>query len=153
DLNLYGSTYKAGALGFGTIFRVTTNGSLTTLLSFNSTNGSFPYAGLLQSPDGNYLGTTSAGGTSNAGTIIRMTPSGVRNVLYSFNGSSDGATPAGELLQANDGNFYGTTVYGGTYNQGTVFRFAPDGTLTTVAHFDGYNGANPRAALLQTIDG
>src|SRR5205814_7934797 len=70
-----------------------------------------------------------------------------------FTGADDGATPAGDLLEANDGNFYGTTAYGGAYDQGTVFRLTPGGSLATLTHFNGFNGANPRSGLVPTSDG
>ena len=82
-----------------------------------------------------------------------MSPAGVLTNLYSFGGGADGSYPAAALLQGSDGNFYGTTAYGGAYGDGTVFRMTPDGTLTTLVTFDGYAGANPQAALIEDADG
>ena len=78
---------------------------------------------------------------------------GVLNILYSFGGGTDGSYPAAALLQGSDGNFYGTTAYGGAYGDGTVFRMTPAGTLTTLVAFDGYAGANPQAAMIEDADG
>ena len=86
-------------------------------------------------------------------TVFRMTPAGVLTNLYSFGGGADGSYPAAALLLGSDGNFYGTTAYGGAYGDGTVFRMTPDGTLTTLVAFDGYAGANPQAALIEDADG
>src|SRR6266567_3710321 len=153
DGMVYGTTYKGGTYGDGTAFRTTTNGTLTTLASLNFTNGAFPYGGLAQGSDGNFYGATSSGGSYGSGTIFRMTPKGLLTNLYSFTGGSDGRGPAAALLQGSDGNFYGTTAYGGAYDDGTIFRVAPNGTVATLAGFDGFNGANPRATLVQDMDG
>src|ERR1035438_9848483 len=98
--------------------------TLTTLASFNGTNGSSPLAaGLVQASDGNFYGTTSVGGTANKGTVFRITPGGTLTTLYSFTGVADGANPQAGLIQASDGNLYGTTEFGGAnLVMGTVFR-------------------------------
>ena len=153
DGSLYGTTYNGGAYGYGTAFQMTTNGALATLASFDSTNGAFPLAELVQDAGGTFYGTTSSGGADNNGAVFRMTAVGLVTNLYSFGGSSDGSYPAAALLQGSDGNFYGTTVYGGAYGDGTVFRMTPDGTLTTLVTFDDYAGANPMAALIEDSDG
>jgi uncharacterized repeat protein (TIGR03803 family) len=103
------------------------------LYSFGSSaaDGQGPSGALVLASDGNFYGTTLAGGTPNAncmasngcGTLYRITPSGTETVLYSFGtNASDGIGPSGALLQASDGNFYGTTTTGGTANAGTVFK-------------------------------
>jgi uncharacterized repeat protein (TIGR03803 family) len=153
DGNLYGTTGKGGAFGRGTIFRLGTNGLLTTLLSFNGTNGGFPLAGLTKATDGSFYGVTSQGGVSSNGTIFKITSQGQFTSLYSFTNGIDGASPAAALLEASDGNFYGTAAYGGTYGNGTVFRLAPNNALTILGQFDGYNGANPQAAMIESSDG
>ncbi len=153
DGNFYGTTFLGGAANDGTVFKMTANGTLTTLVSFNATNGANPYAGLVQGSDGNFYGVTANGGSNAAGTIFNITSGGVFTNLYSFTGGSDGAQPVGGLLLGRDGNFYGTTAYGGAYGVGTLFRMIPNGTLTTISQFDGYNGANPQAALTQGADG
>jgi uncharacterized repeat protein (TIGR03803 family) len=152
DGAFYGTTYKGGTAGFGTVFRIATNGFFTSLVSFNSTNGAFPSVGLLRASDGNFYGTTSGGGDSNNGTVFELAANGRISSLYSFAGP-DGAQPVAGLFQASDGNLYGTTASGGTYGQGTLFRITPGSVLTTLAHFDGFNGAQPQAALAQAADG
>ena len=153
DGNFYGTTYKGGAFGYGTVFRIASNGALTTLASFNKANGAFPLAELVRDAAGTLYGVTTAGGAFDSGTVFRITPSGLLTRLYSFAGGSDGSYPAAALLLGGDGNFYGTTAYGGAYGDGTVFRMAPDGALTTLVQFDGYAGANPQAALIEDADG
>ncbi len=155
DGNFYGTTYGGGSHGnHGTVFRITSTGTLTTLYSFcaqsGCPDGANPTAGLVQATDGNFYGTTKVGGTgSNAGTVFKITSTGTLNTLYSFcsqAGCPDGANPEGGLIQASDGNFYGTTYAGGTNNDGTVFSLsASDYTLTvavsgsgTVTSADGF---------------
>ena len=118
------------------MFRVTPSGVETLLHSFSgnngvtgSTDGAIPFGGVIQGSDGNFYGTTSAGGAIyRSGTLFKVTPTGVETVLHSFSGpvasvgSTDGTNPHGSLIQASDGNFYGTTEIGGTYNAGTVFK-------------------------------
>ncbi len=153
DGNFYGTTYLGGAGNIGTVFKMTTNGTLTTLVSFNGTNGENPYAGLTQSLDGSFYGVAANGGVNSNGVVFRVTGTGIFTNVYSFTGGGDGGGPVGGLILSSDGNFYGTTAYGGLYNDGTVFRMTPDGALATIVQFDGFNGANPQAALTQGVDG
>jgi uncharacterized repeat protein (TIGR03803 family) len=127
-------------------------GAVTTLLSFNGTNGSYPAAGLVQGSDGNFYGTTPYGGTNGGGTVFQISTNGTLTSLYSFSPVNDGQNPNG-LVQGSDGNFYGTTLYGGNikyyypyYGEscGTVFKMSSLGVLTSLYSFTGGNdGANP----------
>jgi uncharacterized repeat protein (TIGR03803 family) len=154
DGSLYGTTFGGGNDGDGVIFNVATNGRLADLFSFFfATGGYLPSAGLAQTADGNFYGTTLEGGASGHGTLFAMSPLGAVTTLYSFTGENDGSQPGADLIQAGDGNFYGTTVYGGAYDDGTVFRWAPGGALITLVSFDDYNGANPQAPLVVGTDG
>ncbi|HEX3799726.1 MAG TPA: choice-of-anchor tandem repeat GloVer-containing protein [Verrucomicrobiae bacterium] len=153
DGSLYGTTFAGGTFNLGTVFKISTNGIFTSLLSFAETNGANPYGGVVQGVNGNFYGVTANGGSQTNGVLFEMSPGGAILNLYSFTGGSDGAQPAAPLLLAADGNFYGSTPYGGVYGDGTLFRLAPDFTLTTIAQFDGFNGANPQAALTQGTDG
>ena len=110
----------------GTIFKLTPDGVLTTLHSFNRTDGTNPSGTLVQGRDGFFYGTTQAGGASvncsgGCGTIFKVSPAGALTSLHSFSGR-DGETPYAGLLKGSDGFFYGTTVDGGTYGYGTIFR-------------------------------
>jgi uncharacterized repeat protein (TIGR03803 family) len=155
DGSLYGVTlmYGVGSPYDGTVFRISTTGTLTTLFNGSGTNRFSPRDRLIQSSDGNFYGTTLDDGANRSGTIFRMTPSGALTRLYSFTAGSDGYWPRAALVEGRDGYFYGTTTIGGTYGSGTAFRMTPGGVLTTILYFDGFNGANPAAPLLQAADG
>jgi len=166
DGNFYGTTHDGGngfnALsspsGNGTFFKVTTNGVLTVLCLFNGTNGSQPNAGLTLGNDENFYGTTAYGGSNYSniytgnGTVFKITTNGVLTTLAFFN-STNGSTPMAGLAIGNNGNFYGTTRFGGMFNLGTVFQITTNGNLTTLLSFDGTNGCYPFAGLTQGGDG
>jgi uncharacterized repeat protein (TIGR03803 family) len=155
DGNFYGTTSAGGANLLGTVFKITPSGTLTTLHSFDGTAGAYPYAGLVQATDGNFYGTTIKGGAHLEGTVFKITPGGTLTALHSFAGfPTDGSLPYAGLIQATNGNFYGTTIAGGAHNRGTVFKITPSGTLTTLHSFDGTDGQGPYyAELVQATDG
>jgi uncharacterized repeat protein (TIGR03803 family) len=160
DGNFYGTT--SGRSGDrGTVFKVTTNGTLTTLVSFGGTNGAYMDAGLTLGNDGNFYGTTEEGGSGDWGTVFKVTTNGTLTTLVSFAGTN-GASPWAALALGNDGNFYGTTASGGSSfgvgwgsGYGTVFKVTTNGTLTTLVSFSGTstNGAGPEGALALGNDG
>jgi len=160
DGNFYGTTFSGGANGYGTVFKINPQGTLTTLYSFcnhtNCTDGANPNAGLVQATDGRLYGSTQWGGVNNDGTIFRITLAGKLTSLHSFDGS-DGTAANGGLVQGTDGNFYGTTVTGGVNDTGTVFKITPQGTLTTLYSFCSEagctDGAYPNEGVMQGIDG
>jgi uncharacterized repeat protein (TIGR03803 family) len=153
DGSFYGTTFAGGIDNAGTVFNITTNGVLTSLYAFTGTTGTYPFAGLVQDENGTFYGVGSGGGTHNVGTIFKRVSGGKLTNIYSFTGGSDGSQPACGLMLGGDGNLYGTTAYGGSYGDGTVFRILRDGTFTNLLQFDGYNGANPSVALTQGADG
>jgi uncharacterized repeat protein (TIGR03803 family) len=152
DGNFYSTTRYGGTGGGGTVFEMTPVGVLTTLVSFNGTNGSYPYAGLVQGNDGSFYGTTPQGGLLSDGTVFKVTAAGVLTTLVSFNGTN-GRHPYGGLVQGSDGNFYGTTGDGGAGGSGTVFKMTSAGLLTTLASFNRANGAAPYGTLVQSTNG
>jgi len=114
DGNFYGTTVYGGTgAGFGTAFRITPHGQLTTLYDFSGQNyDAYPDAPPIQASDGSFYGTTLGDFNGNGGTVYKMTRSGEETTLFKFD-RTDGANPADPLIQATDGNFYGTTFSGG----------------------------------------
>ena len=135
--------------------------TLTTLASFNGTNGQGPSTGVVQGSDGNFYGTTYLGGANGVGTVFKISPTGELTTLYSFcsrSGCVDGKQPAAPLVQGSDGNFYGTTEFGGAYSEGgTIFKISPSGEFGTVYNFCSVSpcmdGAGPVGGLVQGSDG
>jgi uncharacterized repeat protein (TIGR03803 family) len=178
--NFYGTTFEGGTGSHcpansgdcGTVFEITPKGALTTLYSFcsqaNCADGNNP-TGLTLGTDGNFYGTTEGyGGTptcvgvskTGCGTVFKITPTGTLTVLHEFcsaTNCSDGYAPDAALALGIDGNFYGTTLYGGTNNKGTVFKITPEGTFTTLYAFCAQancaDGSGPQAALAQGANG
>jgi len=161
DGNFYGTTEGGGGGSAGAVFKITSGGTFTTLHSFGGTDGAIPQAALIQGTDGNFYGTTTSGGVSTCapngcGTIFKINAGGTLTTLYKFCSQpacTDGFAPDAPLMQATDGNFYGTASGGGAHSNGTVFKITPGGTLTTVHSFSGADGANPLAGLVQATDG
>jgi uncharacterized repeat protein (TIGR03803 family) len=142
----------------GSVFKMTSDGTFTVLHLFDgATEGSNPSgAALVQAADRALYGITSAGGTGGGGSVFRITSDGAFTVLHQFaGGAMDGATPVAALIQAADGNLYGTTYSGGTANAGTIFKMTTAGTITLLYSFAGgtADGATPTAALIQAGDG
>jgi uncharacterized repeat protein (TIGR03803 family) len=154
DGNIYGTTATGGTSGRGTVFKITPSGIESVLYSFPA-GSSDPYTGLIQGSDGNLYGTTGAGGASDDGTVFKITPSGTETVLHAFpKTGSDGETPYAGLIQGSDGNFYGTTYFGGANNLGAVFKVTPSGTETLLYSFaGGSDGEHPYAGVIQGSDG
>jgi uncharacterized repeat protein (TIGR03803 family) len=125
------------------------------LYSFTGGNdGATPIAGLVQGSDSNFYGMTTRGGVNDTGTVFQITSAGSLTTLHGFTGGADGGYPLGGVIQATDGNLYGTTSQGGANNTGTVFQVTTAGTFTTLYSFvGGTNGAIPEAGLVQGADG
>jgi uncharacterized repeat protein (TIGR03803 family) len=170
DGTFYGTTLLGGSAGNGTVFSITPSGALATIYNFSGADGTEPFW-ILQASNGNFYGITVTGGANDVancepgaiaegcGTIFTVTPSGSLTTIYSFcslANCADGSDPSA-LLQALDGNFYGTTAYGGTGTScsggcGTVFVITPAGGVTTLHDFDGSDGGFP-TGLIQATDG
>jgi uncharacterized repeat protein (TIGR03803 family) len=163
DGNFYGTTTWGGnisgfKLGFGTIFRLSPDGTFTNLYKFTGGNdGGFPQAPLVQGTDGIFYGTTQSGGSNQIGTVFKITPDGQFKSLISFPNSDTGSYPHAAMVQGSDGNFYGTTYIGGSNQLGSVFQITPDGHLTQIFSFTGgsgsHLGANPQGPVVQGTDG
>jgi uncharacterized repeat protein (TIGR03803 family) len=158
--NFYGTTANGGTHnnctgGCGTVFKMTSSGKLTSLHSFDGTDGSGPYSGLIQGTDGSFYGITSYGGANNScangcGTVFKITAEGAISTLYNFD-DAVGFGPSA-LIQGTDGNFYGTAFSGGANSCGTIFKVTPRGALSTLHSFDGTDGCDP-VSLIQGPDG
>lgn len=188
DGNLYGMTETGGnsnslcpaggteGSGCGSVFKVTPAGQLTTIYEFcslaNCADGAVPLGGLLLATDGNFYGITSIGGAANHGTVFQITPTGTVTTLYSFcaqTNCADGSNPTGTLIQAANGNLFGTTNKGGAHQSssckptatvvgcGTIFEITPTGQLTTLYSFCSLtncaDGELPVTPLTQGTDG
>lgn len=156
DGNFYVALSAGGTSSVGAVMRITPAGTAVVMHEFKSdgTEGFTPYAGLIQASDGALYGTTFYGGTKSVGTVYKLALDGTFTNLYSFTNASQGPyNPYAALVQGPDGALYGTTLHGGTANQGTVFRITTDGTLTVLLSFTGANGGNPEGQLVVGADG
>ena len=157
---LYGVTANGGGSDRGIVFRIRRGGGdFTVLRRFTgSEGGRNPYGRLLIGDDGVLYGTTSNGGRSDSGMVFRVARNGSDyQSLYEFDGSSaEGINALGGLSEGPEGQLYGTTVFGGQWGMGTLFRLNKDGTAFSVHHhFKGElgGGANPSGELAKGTDG
>jgi uncharacterized repeat protein (TIGR03803 family) len=158
DGSFYGTTLRGGTKNYGTVFKITPRGKLTTLYSFCSQggqcpDGAGPEAGLVLGADGKFYGTTYDGGAKNGGTVFSITANGGLTSIYSFCAEpncADGDEPQAALVQGTDGNFYGT-------NNDSVFSITASGKLTTLYSFCSLpgcaDGSSPVAGLVHGTDG
>jgi uncharacterized repeat protein (TIGR03803 family) len=154
DGNYYGTTMEGGEFSGGTVFKLTPEGVLTRVASFTYEEGN-PEHGVIVGADGHLYGTTRGAfpGTPNSrGTVFRVSLAGELTILTTFPNGNPPVAPH-RLLQASDGNIYGTTAFGGAQNKGSVFRLEPSGNVTTLVSFTGPDGAEPRGGLIEGSDG
>lgn len=156
DGKLYGTTYG------GTFFTIARNGAFTTLHFFGQDDGP---NGVIEASDGYFYGTTHQGGANckkqgGCGTVFRITRTGKLKTLHSFCSQAnctDGAYPNNGLVQASDGNLYGTTTFGGSEGSGIVFAITPAGSIGTLYTFCSLpgcaDGQSPGGLLAQATDG
>jgi uncharacterized repeat protein (TIGR03803 family) len=163
-----GSTEQPGAVtisnkvttpasgGDGTVYQISSTGQESILHSFGdgtvTNDGQDPEAVLYQASDGNFYSTTVTGGASSEGTIYQITPSGFVTIFHSFGSNKDGAYPAQGLVQASDGNFYGTTSAGGSAGVGSVYNINFGLSAPTPAITPG-GGAYTTSELVSITDG
>lgn len=167
DGNFYGTASAGGANSGGQVFAMNLSGQMKPLYNFDvysPENGFSPMAGVIQASDGSFYGTTSAGGDmscnapNGCGTIFEMKPGGALTTLHAFE-EQDGFESDAALFQATDGNFYGTSKYGGDLSCypplgcGTVFQITPDGVYTVLHVFEDFDGIGPQSSLMQGTDG
>lgn len=164
DGNLYGAASDVGINPtYGRVFQVTASGTLTRVFDFSASGGTLPGAGLSLGTNGNFFGTTYWGGNGTAclsgcGTIFEVTPTGTLTTLHEFE-RGDGFNPDASLILAPNGNFYGSTIYGGSGGTdcfqgcGVIFEITPGGTFSVVHDFQGADGRYPEAAMVLGSDG
>ena len=139
--------------GNGSVFRLNSTTFIASAITpLPEPIGDFPVP-LAQAPNSDLYGIASAGGANGLGFIFRVTLSGTYSEIVHFNGTQNGALPKAGLTLGSDGALYGTTSAGGASGRGTVFRLAPDGSLTTLASFAGANGSKPIGGVIEGSDG
>ena len=155
DGNFYGTTSGGAINGDGIVYKITSSGNFTEIYKFDVTHGFSPIAPPTQGTDGFLYIPVAEGGTSYCGTILKMSTAGVINNTYNFPCGSGGSFPIGPLVQASDGNFYGTTQNGGTNNEGVIYRVTPSLAVTVLHSFGALfgDGTYPSAGLLLATDG
>jgi uncharacterized repeat protein (TIGR03803 family) len=167
DGNFYGTTKTGGTSSLGTVFKLTSGGTLTTLYNFGTCvypckEGTYPTSPPIEGTDGNFYGITpyTIDGTNN-GVFYKLTSAGKYTTLYAFDGTH-GYNPQAPLMQATDGNLYGTTALGGksvancyatNATCGTVFKITTAGKITLIYQFDQTHGAGPLGPVIQGTDG
>lgn len=155
DGNLYGVTtgFVSGIQGVSTFYKITLAGAFSTLHIFANSEGQHCSA-LTQGTDGYFYGACELDGANGKGTLYKISAAGKVSVLHNFTGS-DGFSAQGEfLVQAKDGNFYGTSYQGGSSNFGVIFRLSPTGTYKVLYNFTGgADGGNPQADMEAATDG
>lgn len=165
DTNFYGITEGDNYAGvgdtnygaYGTVFKMSPAGEVTTLFAFDSTNGAIPNS-LVQGRDGNLYGTTQFGGAYEAGTVFQVTTDGMFTLLWNCDGTNGGEPTS--VIQAANGNLYGAADLGGPYSNGTIFQLTTNGAVSILHAFsqrssydENADGSNPLGKLLEGRDG
>jgi uncharacterized repeat protein (TIGR03803 family) len=157
DDNFYGTTFFGGTNGAGTIFRIGAFGKFEVLFNFDTESGAvpgYPFGALIQGTEGALYATTSgSNGNSSGGTVFKFAP-GELKVLRNFAGGADGNNLSAGLVQATDGNFYGTNDVGPlTFAGGVIFRVSSTGAFATVHEFDYTHGGSAQDTPFQHTNG
>jgi uncharacterized repeat protein (TIGR03803 family) len=147
---------EGGNYGYGAVFKLASNGSLTLLHNFNTGqhDGQYPYGGLVQDSSGNLYGTTISGGIYNCGVVFKLSASGQETILHNFGAyPGDGMRPTAGLVRDASGNLYGTTNSGGLVGSGTIFKLSSAGKETLLHSFVYADGSGPNGALIRDSAG
>ena len=161
---VYGCASEGGACrhGCGAVFKLDSNGKLTVLYVFSGgSDGGEPDAGVVMDSDGNLYGMTEDGGDLSCGNdlpgcgvVFKLDKNGKETVIHAFTGGADGRQPNGGLVQDQMGNLYGVTLWGGTYDRGTVFKLDNADSFSVVYSFTGgTDGRGPDGPLALDADG
>ena len=155
--NLYGTTSRGGAYGYGTVFELSPTGNGWTekvLYSFqNGSDGSYLIGGLIFDQSGNLYGATDNGGSGGGGTVFELTPSGgswTYNLLYSFTGGAQ-CGPRATLVMDGLGNLYGTTFCDGADNKGSVFKLTPSSPYWTYTSLHDFTGGSDGSGPISNV--
>jgi len=155
--NLYGTTYKGGTSGNGTVFKLAKTGKLTVLYSFKGgADGENSYAGVALDPTGNLYGTTFGAFGLDYGTVFKLNTAHKEKVLHHFSGGADGGySYYGGLVRDSAGNLYGTASFGGVGKYfGTVFKVSKAGKFSVLYNFTGgADGGQPNASVIRDSAG
>lgn len=136
DGSMFTTSQQGGALGRGTVLKLSPQGKMTVLFHFDVTRGSAPQSGVTLGSDGNFYGTAYGGGKYGVGTIFKISPEGTFTPLHDFNGT-EGSYPISPPVQGKDGNLYGVASYIGNYQLGCIYRITPRGGFTPLFKFSG----------------
>lgn len=167
DGNLYGTSWNGGTYGYGSVFRISTTGAMTTVYSFTGgSDGNDPLSPLTQAADLNLYGTTKQGGSNGVGNLFQLSLSGQLTSLYSFDppgggfppSNNDGMFPYAGVLAASDGYLYGANAMGGADGFGTLYLATRSGSaFQKIFDFDEITGpdfgANPYSTLVEHTNG
>lgn len=156
--NMYGTTQAGGVYRYGTVFKLSSDGTETVLYSFTGgSDGGAPYAGVIIDASGNLYGTTPRYGDMNCnygegcGTVFKVASDGTETTLYTFTDTGANAAPMSPLVMDAAGNLYGTT---NGFSPGGVFRLSPDGTEKLIYTFTGgLDGEAPYGGLIMDRKG
>jgi len=158
---LYGTTFQGGPggacapIGCGEVYRVNpTTGQKVLFHAFADTDGKFPRGVLLRDNNGSLFGTASTGGSSGSGVVFKIDSAGTYTVLHNFTGGTDGGLAYSGLIHDAAGNLYGTTLMGGTFNAGVIYRINTAGNFKVLYNFNkSVDGGSPSAALFRDSAG
>ena len=158
--NLYGTTAYGGSAqghsGNGVVFKLSNTGEFTVLHTFSggSSDGAYPWAGVILDSALNLYGTTYFGGSGNSGVVFKIDSAGNETLLYNFSGGTDGANPQAGVIRDAVGNLYGTTFSGGAAGLGVVFKLNKSNQETPLHSFTGgTDGANPYGGVIRDSAG
>ncbi len=154
--NLFGTTTTGGANADGAIFELARGSTtVTTLASFDGTDGANPSAGLIIDKNGNLFGTATAGGANGHGVVFEL-PRGSTNitVLGSFDQTTNGSFPGSTLVLDQNGDLFGTAESGGANGDGTIFEIVQgSNTITPLASFNNTDGNEPLGSVVLDQNG
>jgi uncharacterized repeat protein (TIGR03803 family) len=155
DGNYYGTTGNGGTDRVGTVYKLTPAGAYSVIYNLDPAIAMQAIGGPTQGSDGNLYITAWFQGTSVCGSIVKISTAGVLLNTYVLNCATDGSNPTGNLLQASDGNFFGTESFGGTYSLGVLFKLTPSFSYSVLHDFGSTQteGDIPTGPVLQGTDG